>query len=71
VTEEERARGTHVRPWKLSAADRTMALSFSTPLTLYAHLRATLMAVSTASAPVFIMSAISKPVSCARGARKA
>ena len=60
-----------MRPWKLSAADRTMALSFSTPLTLYAHLRATLMAVSTASAPVFIMSAISKPVSCARGARKA
>lgn len=56
-----------MRPWKLFSAERTIALSFSTPLTLYAHLRATLIAVSTASAPVFIMSAISNPVSCGQG----
>ena len=54
-----------VRPWKLPDATMISAESNATPLTSYAHLRATLMADSTASAPVFIVSTISVPVSSA------
>ncbi len=60
-----------VRPWKLPAATMISARSNSTPLTSYAHLRATLMADSTASAPVFIVSTISVPVSAARSRQNA
>jgi hypothetical protein len=42
-----------VRPAKLPAQTMISARSSATPLTLYAHLRAALIAVSTASAPVF------------------
>jgi len=50
-----------VRPWKFPAATTMDAWSAGTPLTWYPHLRATLMAVSTASAPVFIGSTMSRP----------
>ena len=53
-----------VLPWKLSATLNTMASFCGTPLTLYAHFRATLTAVSTASAPVFIGRTMSKPKYC-------
>ena len=43
-----------VRPWKLSAQTMISALSFVMPLTFSPHLRAALMAVSTASAPEFM-----------------
>ena len=59
-----------VRPWKLPEATMISAESNSTPLTSYAHLRATLMADSTASAPVFIVSTISVPVSSASSWQK-
>ncbi len=55
-----------VRPWKLSAATTIVARSAGTPFTSYAHLRATLMALSTASAPVFIGRTMSMPVNSAR-----
>ena len=45
------------------------AWSGGTPLTSYPHLRAALMAVSTASAPVFIGSTISRPASSASSAQ--
>ena len=43
-----------VRPWKLSVATMISASPAGTPLTWYPHFRAALIAVSTASAPVFI-----------------
>ena len=43
-----------VRPWKLLPKARISALPDSVPLRVYAHFRASLIAVSTASAPVFI-----------------
>ena len=55
-----------VRPWKLSAATTMVARSAGTPFTSYAHLRAILMPLSTASAPVFIGSIMSCPVSATR-----
>ena len=55
-----------VRPWKLPSIATIVAWFSGTPLTRYPHLRATLIAVSTASAPEFIGSTISLPVSCAR-----
>ncbi|GAA3292273.1 hypothetical protein GCM10020295_11150 [Streptomyces cinereospinus] len=54
-----------VRPWKLSAATTIVARSAGTPLTSYAHLRATFTPLSTASAPVFMGSTMSRPVSAA------
>lgn len=50
-----------VRPWKLSATLRTTAFPSGTPFFSYAHFRASLMAVSTASAPVFMGSTMSYP----------
>ena len=50
-----------VRPWKLPSATMIVARSAGTPLTSYPHLRAALMAVSTASAPVFIGSTMGGP----------
>jgi hypothetical protein len=55
-----------VRPWKLPSATTIVARSAGTPLTSYAHLRATLTALSTASAPVFMGSTMSRPVRAAR-----
>jgi hypothetical protein len=55
-----------VRPWKLPSIATMVACSSGTPLTRYPHLRLTLMAVSTASAPEFIGRTISLPVSPAR-----
>jgi hypothetical protein len=54
-----------VRPWKLPLATTISAVPSGTPFTRYAHNRATLMADSTASAPVFIGSTISVPVNSA------
>src|SRR2546423_1670330 len=54
-----------VRPWKLSAATTIVACPCGTPLTRYPHARDTLMALSTASAPVFIGSVRSAPHSSA------
>ena len=54
-----------VRPWKLPPAVMICARFSGTPFTRYAHLRATLIADSTASAPEFIGSTISVPVSSA------
>ena len=51
-----------VRPWKLFSQTMISAFPSGTPFTLYPHFRTILMAVSTASAPVFIGSAFSKPV---------
>ncbi len=59
-----------VRPWKLLEQTMISAWSGSTPLRSYPHLRATLMAVSTASAPVFIGSTASCRDSRARSAQK-
>ncbi len=42
--------GTMVRPWKQPHADSTSVLCDGTPFTSAAHLRAILMAVSTANA---------------------
>jgi hypothetical protein len=50
-----------VRPWKLPAALKTIARPSGTPFFSYAHLRASLMPVSTASAPVFIGRTMSYP----------
>ena len=52
-----------VRPWKLPAA--TIISGSAMPFTRLAQRRAALIAVSTASAPVFIGRATSSPVSCA------
>ena len=52
-----------VRPWKLPFATTMVAASGTMPLTRYAHARATLMPVSTASAPVFMGSTRSLPQS--------
>ncbi len=54
-----------VRPWKLPLATMMLARSAATPLTSTPHLRATLTALSTASAPVFIGSTMSLPASAA------
>ena len=51
------------RPWKLPSQAMISARSSGTRFTLYAHLRAALSAVSTASSPVFTGSARSMPVS--------
>jgi hypothetical protein len=48
-----------VRPWKLSSATTIVASPSGTPFTSWPHLRAILIAVSTASAPVFIGSTVS------------
>ena len=58
-----------VRPWKLPPAVMICARFSGTPLTRYDHLRATLIADSTASAPEFIGSTISVPVSSASSAQ--
>ena len=58
-----------VPPWKLPSATTMLALPSGTPLTRYPHLRAVLIAVSTASAPVFMGSTISMPHSSARAAQ--
>ena len=50
-----------VRPWKFPANAMITAWSAGTPLTVYPHLRATLIAVSTASPTVFIGSTTSTP----------
>ena len=55
-----------VRPWKLPAITTMDAWSAGTPLTSYPHRRLALIAVSTASAPVFIGSTRSLPASAAR-----
>ena len=52
-----------VRPWKLLSKTRISPCAAGTPLTVCPHLRASLMAVSTASAPLFIGRKRSKPVS--------
>ena len=58
-----------VRPWKLPPAVMICARFSGTPFTRYDHLRATLIADSTASAPEFIGSTISVPVSAASSAQ--
>ena len=50
-----------VRPWKLFSQTMISAWSCGMPLRVYPQRRAALMAVSTASAPVFIGSTISMP----------
>ena len=50
-----------VRPWKLLCATMILACPAGTPLTSVPHLRATLMPLSTASAPLFIGSTMSLP----------
>ena len=50
-----------VRPWKLPSTLSTLALPSAMPFFSYPHLRASLIAVSTASAPVFIGSTMSNP----------
>ncbi len=54
-----------VRPWKFDPATMISAVPSGTPFTRYAHLRATFSADSTASAPEFIGSTMSVPVSSA------
>jgi hypothetical protein len=51
-----------VRPWKLPSIVMMVAWPAGTPLTSYPHLRLTLIAVSTASAPEFIGRIMSLPV---------
>jgi hypothetical protein len=51
------------RPWKLPRQAMISARPSGMPLILWPHLRAALMAVSTASSPVFTGSARSSPVS--------
>ena len=58
-----------VRPWKLPSATMMVASCAGIPLTVYPHLRATLIAVSTASAPEFIGTTMSLPVRVARSAQ--
>ena len=58
-----------VRPWKLPSKATMTASPSGTPLTSYPHLRAVLIAVSTASAPVFIGSTMSMPASSASSAQ--
>ena len=58
-----------VRPWKFPSNAMITAWSAGTPLTRYPHLRETLIAVSTASAPVFIGSTTSMPASSASSAQ--
>src|SRR3989339_751729 len=50
-----------VRPWKLFSQTMISPLSSGMPLLMWAHLLASFMDVSTASAPVFIGRAISSP----------
>ena len=59
-----------VRPWKLPVQTMIDAWSSGTPLTVYPHRRTTLIAVSTASAPVFMGTTISMPQSAARSRQK-
>jgi hypothetical protein len=59
-----------VRPWKLPAATTICARPAGTPFTWWPQRRATLIAVSTASAPVFIGSTSSIPASAARSRAK-
>ena len=56
---EEKVIMVTVRPWKLPSQTMISAWSAATPLTVYPHLRAILIAVSTASAPEFMGSIIS------------
>ena len=58
-----------VRPWKFPSNTTMTASSRRTPRVTYPHLRATLTAVSTASAPVFIGSTISIEHSSASSAQ--
>ena len=59
-----------VRPWKLFSATTIVASPSGTPLTSYPHLRLILIAVSTASAPVFIGSTVSRRGSSGPRARE-
>jgi len=58
-----------VRPWKLFCATTMLACPAGTPLTSVPHLRATLIPLSTASAPLFIGNTMSLPHSRARAAQ--
>ncbi len=58
-----------VRPWKLFFATTMLDSPAGTPLTSVPHLRATLMPLSTASAPVFIGSTMSLPQRSASAAQ--
>jgi len=55
-----------VRPWKLLAQTMISACPSGIPLAVYPHFLAALTAVSTASAPEFIGSAMSYPVRSCR-----
>jgi len=54
-----------VRPWKLLAQQMISVWFLGIPLTCSPHLRAALMAVSTASAPEFMGKIIGLPVRAA------
>ena len=58
-----------VRPWKLPSATTMVAWPSGTPLTRWPQRRASLSAVSTASAPEFIGSTMSLPASSASSAQ--
>jgi len=60
-----------VRPLKFPSQAMISALFSGTPLTVYAHFLAAFIAVSTASAPVFMGSAASCPVNSQARWRKA
>lgn len=68
VSSSEKLMIVVVRPWKLPCAT-TMLGAVITPLTSRLHLRATLMALSTASAPLFMGSTRSLPHNCASAAQ--
>ncbi len=55
-----------VRPWKLLEQTMISAWFSGIPFTMEPHLRAALMAVSTASVPEFMGRAMSKPVRLCR-----
>ena len=59
-----------VRPWKFPSITTIRAVPGATPLTSVPHLRATLSAVSTASAPVFIGRIVSLPTSAPSASAK-
>ena len=65
ATSSEKLMIVVVRPWKLLRATTIVPLSAGTPLISWPHLRATLMPLSTASAPLFIGSTMSLPHSSA------
>ena len=65
VSSSEKLMMVVVRPWKLLCATTILPAPAGTPLTSVPHLRATLMPLSTASAPLFIGSTMSLPHSSA------